>query len=306
MFRAVLALALLAPASAFAGDDDFAETADSIGVGETRFDVVDAKDADRQLPSADEPVRLPLNLDTQHRDEGRPYLDPFLGREVYPELSVRLATGFVRKKTANSGEPGGEDGSMALISRADVNLWFLDMRFFLDSTDRQPDGPFEMVLKAPLAISDHHRLAPMLIVHVPLRQSIGDAVLEAGVGYHYARSGLALKLEATAFEGSPNRTSSGPNQGGMLGWNAQVSYLLTERIGVLVEGDGVTAISERTGTDTPAVGDTIVRILPGLRWIVADDSGMELGVAGLFTFVPDGYRIRRDQGLLLDFGYVFM
>jgi hypothetical protein len=304
MLRAAIALPLLFPASALAGDD-FADTADSLGVSETQFSVVPKKDAKKALPSADEPVKLPTVVETPHRDAGRPFVDPFLGREVYPELSVRLATGFVRKKTANSGESGGNDGTMALISRADVSLWFLDMRFFLDSTEQAGSGPFELVLKAPIEISEHSRLAPMLVVHVPMAGGIGDSIVEAAVGYHYARSRLALKLEVSAFDGAPNRTRLGAGAGGKLGWNAAVSYLVTDRIGVLVEADGVTAVSERTGVETPAVGDTIVRVLPGVRWFVDEASGLELGLAGIFSVVPDGYSVRRDQGVLLDFGYTF-
>ncbi|MEQ8274433.1 MAG: hypothetical protein RMA76_45055 [Deltaproteobacteria bacterium] len=295
--------ALLMTSPAWA-EDDVPDLVDAMGVEETRFEVVprDAADGRTQAPiEADDPVTIPLVRDIAHRDEGRVYLDPFLGREIYPELSARVFTAFGRKRFANGGEPGGGDGTMALVGRADVSLWFLDLRLPVDSSAREDSGPFELVLKAPFGIG-HHRFAPLLVVHVADR--LATSVVEAGIGYHYARQGLALKLEVTAFDGAPDRTRVGAI-GGKLGWNAQVSYLLTDHVGFVVEADGVTAISEREGQPPPAVGDTIVRLLPGVRFFLPEADGVELGVAGLLTFVPDGYGVARTEGLLLDFAYTF-
>lgn len=306
MVRLASALAaLLLATPAWAEEDDVPDLVDALGVEETRFEVVPRDAADprlRQPVEADDPVRIPLSLDTDHRDRGRAYLDPFVGREVYPELSARLATAFTRKKFANGGEPHGNDGTMALLARADVSLWFLDLRFPLDSSTPSDSGPFELVLKAPFGIGPH-RFAPMLVVHVA-SDGLSRSVIEAGVGYHYARQGLALKLEVSAFDGAPDRTRSSA-LGGKLGWNAQLSYLVTDHVGVVVEADGVTAISEREGQPPPEVGDTIVRLLPGVRFFVPETEGLELGVAGLVSFVPDGYGVGRAQGVLLDFAYTF-
>jgi hypothetical protein len=298
-------LLLLAPSLAFAAseDDDTDDTMKALGVEETKFEVADKTSGKKlEVPASDDSIRFDLSLETKHRDDGLPYLDPFLGREVYPELSAQLGTRFVARKTANGGEPNGKDGRMTLVGRLDASAWFVDARVPFDSNRRADEGVVEIVLRAPFSAGSHH-FAPMLIIHSPMSQGIDESVLEIAFGYHYARAGFGLKLEVSGFDGSHDRRRT--RSAGMIGWNAELSYLFGEVVGIVVEVDGATAISERKSATPPELGDTIVRFAPGLRAFPLD-AGLSLGLAGLFTFVPDGYAgFERDAGVLVDLGYTF-
>src|SRR5688572_25308615 len=135
MRRLALVLLVAAPAPALADDVD--DTMKALGVEETKFEVAD-KSSNKKLavPESDDPLRIDVPiLSTEHRDQGQHYLDPFLGREVFPELSAQLSMAFVRQKISNSGEPGGNDGRVALKGRADLNLWIFDLRVPFDATE---------------------------------------------------------------------------------------------------------------------------------------------------------------------------
>jgi hypothetical protein len=300
----LLLLSLLAlPLPALADDVD--ETMKALGVEETRFEVAPKGERKVVVPASDDSFRVDLPLlSTKHRDEGQHYLDPFLGREVFPELGAQLSMHFVRQKTANRGEPNGRDGRIALGGRADLNLWIFDLRVPFDATDDRLNAPVELVLKAPFSVGEH-RFAPMLIAHVPANDGLDESVFELAFGYHYARSGFGLKLEVSGFSATHDRRK-GERTAGMVGWNAVASYLIGDVVGIVVEADGATAISERVEQPAPKVGDTVVRIAGGLRFFPVDE-GFSMGLAGIYVHVPDGYvDFPRDLGVLFDIGYTFM
>ncbi len=275
------------------------------GLDETHFEVV-PRSSDRkvEVPS-DEPAGIDLPvITTTHRDEGQAYLDPFLGREVFPELSAQLSMRFVQEKISNVGEPHGKDGRVALRGRVDVNLWVLDARVPFGAAEGENAGPVELVLKAPFSAGPH-RFAPMVVFHVPTDRGLEGSLVELAFGYHYARDGFGLMLEVSGFSGTHDRRK-GPRSAGMVGWDAVVSYLFGDVFGVVVEADGTTAISEHVESKPPSTGDTVVRLAPGFRFFPIDP-GFSLGLAAVLTFVPDGYEgLTRDQGVLFDIGYTFL
>jgi hypothetical protein len=315
MRRLLVWAALAIPSQALADDVD--ETMKALGVEETEFVVADKRQTKLALPDSDESTKVDLPfLSTQHRDEGQAYLDPFVGREVFPELSAQLSTQLVRQKLSNRGEPNGNNGRVALGGRVDFNLWLLDVRVPFDTTDDSENAPLELVAKAPFSLGEHH-FAPMLIAHVPTDDGIDDSVIELAFGYHYARSGFALKLEVSGFVGTHERRKGDRipagaidpalrPSAGMFGWNGVVSYLIGDVVGIVFEADGVTAISERAEFTSPSAGDTLVTLAPGLRFFPVDP-GFSLGLAAVITLVPDDYvGVPRDLGVLFDFGYTFL
>jgi hypothetical protein len=293
------------PTSLSAGD----EVLENLSIRETKFRVVsheEAKDALATPPNLDEPVsaNLPL-LETKRETEGRAHLDPFFGRTIYPEISAGFTSAFVRETyqgdSANDGAPAG---NMALASRVALSLWFLDLRFPI-STSRA-DEPSELSLKIPFALGDGaHRLAPIFSAHVPMNAGFSHAIYEAGLGYHGAFGRFALKLEVSAWNGSFDRTE-GAVSGGKLGYNAVASFLATDNFGLIVELDGATSISERSGESLPQSGDTVLRFYPGIRFYPSDDARLYLGAAAIFSVVPDEYDLLRRRGALLELGYTFL
>lgn len=301
--RRLLLLTLLLPAWPAWAEDDVAKTMKRLGVEETRFRVVDKKSAEAREAEDPAGVDLPL-LDTKHREEGRQYLDPFIGREVYPEVSARLSTGFVTRRIANGDEPHGRDGKMTLGGRVDLSAWVLDVRIPFDTDRPIQERSVELVLKAPFS-AGHHSFAPMLVFHAPIAEGLDRSVAELALGYHYARAGFGLKLEVSAFNATHLRTR-GPQSAGMVGYNGVLSYLIGDVVGIVVEADGTTALSERSSAAKPKVGDSVLRLAPGLRFFPSD-AGFAVGISGLLTFVPNGYLgMSRDQGVLLDVGYTFL
>lgn len=302
----LLPLILLLPAAPAWAEDD-AEAMKRLGVDETRFEVVERGSGEVPPEEEADPepfgVDLPL-LETTHRDAGLQYQDPFLGREVYPELSANVQTRFVTRRIANAGEPHGKDGRMTLGGRVDLSLWVLDVRIPFEMDRPNAERNIELVVKAPFA-AGRHSFAPMLAFHAPIQEGLDESVVELAVGYHYARAGFGLKLEVSAFSATHVR-GRGPRSAGMVGYNGVLSYLFGDVVGIVLEADGTTALSQRTSSARPKVGDTVLRVAPGLRFFPFDP-GFTIGVSGLLTFVPDGYSgLSRDQGVLLDLGYTFL
>jgi hypothetical protein len=303
----------LARAEEAAQDEDWEDlVVDRVGRKESKFLVVPKEDAKKMAVEpgpSDTPVHVHLPmLSLQHRDDGLPYMDPYFGHSIYPQIGARLLTGFVTERFENKGEAGGSTSRMALAGRADLSLWLLDLRVPFD-TQGGTDDRMEIAFKVPFGIG-RHRFAPILSVWAPTSGSFSSALLEAGLGYHVTLGGLGLRLQVSGFNGSFDRLRSpaGPARddhiGGMLGWNGALSYLIGDHLGVMFEADGTTSLSEHSSAGTK-VGDTTVRLIPAVRFF-PNDSGFRLGLAGLFTFVPDGYDIVRRQGVLFDIGYVFL
>jgi hypothetical protein len=145
----------------------------------------------------------------------------------------------------------------------------------------------------------------MLVFHAPIAEGLDRSVAELALGYHYARAGFGLKLEVSAFNATHLRTR-GPQSAGMVAYDGVLSYLIGDVVGIVLEANGTTALSERSSAAKPTVGDTVLRLAPGLRFFPFD-AGFALGISGLLTFVPDGYvGMSRDQGVLLDVGYTFL
>jgi hypothetical protein len=290
MRRLLPILILATPAPALAEDD--------LGVEETRFEIVEKNSGKTIDVETDEPERA------EETPRGPHNVDPFLGLEVTPQLGANLSMRLIRDKRSNSGEPGGNDGRIGLAGRADLSLWVLDLRVPFDASEDQ-NGPIELVAKVPFTVGDHHRFAPMLVAHVPTDRGLDESLFELAFGYRYARSGFGLELLVSGFSGTHERTK-GPRSAGMIGWGATASYLIADLVGIVVEAEGTTAISERVERAKPAVGDTVFRLAPGVRFFPFE-AGFSLGLAGVFTFVPDGYEgLSRDQGVLFDIGYTFL
>src|SRR5688572_3679604 len=88
----------LALGSASDPEDSSQDTIDAISIRETKIDVVPASEAAKEPPNLDAPVAVPpAPLLSEHHDRSRDYLDPFLGRAIYPEISARFHTAFVRE-----------------------------------------------------------------------------------------------------------------------------------------------------------------------------------------------------------------
>lgn len=289
-----VALALVTTSPDFSVDADVEDTLAGLGVEETVFEVRPKKALMTPLVGEVAPLPPP-----SHAARGLAYIDPFVGRDIYPELSVGVRTGLLSEKTANEGEVGGTEGRLRLGGRLDLSLYLLDIRIPIQ--DR--DAPVELIFKAPFGVG-RHRFAPMLIAHVPTRRSLANGILEAALGYHYERDGLGFKLELSAFNGAPDRTRS-PNGSAFLGFDVVLSYLASPAIAVAIEANGVTAVSEQRDSVPPALGDTVLQIAPGLR-IFPDGPSFQIGIAALFNVTPDGYRgLLRQQGALVDLSYVF-
>jgi hypothetical protein len=298
MMRRFILLALLCSAtSALADETD--DLIDAISIHETQIRVVPAAEAQKTPPPADDPVNVPVLL--REEDNRHAYVEPFVGRPVYPTISAGFDTAFVRE-TFEPDNTTAPRGNMALASRLSLNLYFLDLRFPMSTSGA--DQPAELALKIPFG-SGAHRFAPTVAIHMPVGGGFTRAIYEAGVGYQGAFGKLSLKLEVSAFNGTFERTE-GTHAGGVFGWGGSIAYLVTERVAAIVEAEGLTAISEREGVTQPQIGDTVLRLYPGLRWFPQADSRFYVGAAAVLSFVPAEYELLRRRGAMLEVGYTFL
>lgn len=311
MRQALPILILLASSSASIARAEDAESTealiDAISIRETKILVVPASDAAKTPPPVDDPVtvKLPALAPDREGIEERAYLHPFIGRPIYPTIDAHFETAFVRE-TFDSGD--APEGNMALASRVAISLWAVDLRFPVSTRDR--DEPAELALKIPFG-AGKHRFAPTFALHVPMDGGFSRSIYEAGLGYQGAFGKFSVKLEVSAFDGTFDRTH-GDLSAGMFGWNGSFGYLLGDRLGVIVEVDGITAVSERVGIARPQIGDTVLHLYPGLRWFPsravdpADDGRFYVGAAAVLSFVPAEYDLLRRQGAMFEVGYSFL
>ena len=270
--------------------DDAAAWVDRLGVKETPL-------LDATLPDLDDPVRLPANPPPPHRRRVKPFIDPFLGREVAPELAVGVRGAFARERFLPD-----EDGRAAFLFRFDVSLYFLDLRIPANATEDIEDAPLELVLKIPMGLGRHHRLSPMFVVHAPMTGQWDDSVVELALAYHFARGPLSFKVELSGFDGRPDRGSR--VGGGNFGFNLLASYSFFRRLAVVFEADGTVALSGDPG-DVREEGDVFLRLLPGIRFFADREGALQFGLAGWLSAAPDDPSIARVDGVLMDVGYVF-
>lgn len=273
---------------------------DSISIKETKLNIVPKANAMKSAPPSDTPntLSLPL-LEPNHRSRGKAYLDPFLGRVIYPELAVRMTTTFARE--LNNGTQT-QKGPTALLARADISLWALDLRFAFANLGPDTRQPFDLVLKVPFSAGDHW-FAPILAFHFPLDVGPSEAIYEAGLGYHGRFGPVGLKLEVTGFNGGPQRTKAVYSRG-MIGFDAALSVLASDGIGIVIEAEGTTVASEVEGTGGPKIGDTVVHLVPGLRFFPKGE-GFELGIAGIITVASSDYEVLERHGAMVSAGYTF-
>lgn len=313
MRQALPILILLAASSSLARAEEADSTEaliDAISIRETKILVVPASDAAKTPPPVDDPVtvKVPaLDPQVEGEEQAHAYLDPFIGRPIYPAIDAHFETAFVRETIDGGSAP---EGNMALASRVALSLWAVDLRFPVSTSDH--DQPAELALKIPFG-AGKHRFAPTFVVHVPMDGGLSRSIYEAALGYQGAFGKFSVKLEISAFDGTFERTA-GELSAGMFGWSGSFGYLLGDQLGVIVEVDGLTAISERVGIARPQIGDTVLHLYPGLRWFPtrdadrssADSSRFYVGAAAVLSFVPAEYDLLRRQGAMFEVGYSFL
>src|SRR5947207_14829459 len=119
---AIFAGSMIAFGSLALADEDEPSWEDSVvnqvGRKESKLQVVPADQAKKMKTEpgpSDEPVHVYLpSAGGSHRDDGLPYMDPFFGHAIYPQLSGRLLTGFVTERFANKGEANAPPSRMAI------------------------------------------------------------------------------------------------------------------------------------------------------------------------------------------------
>ncbi|MGI5860934.1 MAG: hypothetical protein ACOX6T_02635 [Myxococcales bacterium] len=198
----------------------------------------------------------------QHLEASRNFPDPFLGGEVYPEVSIGTTTlaAHVDKSKA-----------IEFASTVDLSFYWLKVRFPVISTldGSRPEPAVDFNLKVPFAIpgSDSNWLGvswgatlsdsrPILAdsSRFELLYAYGGGVLAAqlrvGYGYRELLPGLGLRQ-------------------GLL-YGAQLGLTLG-KVQPMVEVDGMRFVG----------GDDQISILPGVRFLPATLPTLQIGVAGL-------------------------
>lgn len=222
-----------------------------------------------------------------HLEEGRAFADPFLGVELFPEISVGTSLAVARLAGV---------GQVAHQTSLDLNLYVLELKAWLSSgLDGRASPPrIEAALKVPFAWpgAPSHRLA---LVWGALVQDAGPALSNSSRGellYGWGASGFSL--QARAGYGFEQLFADQPLRQGLL-WGALVGL----RLGAfepILQADGFRAVLSR---------DDRVALLAGLR-LHPGGENLQVGAAVLLVRVRGEQNPGNRAGAVLDLGYNFL
>ncbi len=198
----------------------------------------------------------------QHLEASRNFPDPFLGEELYPEVSIGSTTLAAHVDATDAIE---------FASTVDLSLYWLAVRFPVISTlnGSRPEPSVDFNFKVPFAIpgSDSNWLGVSWGATLSdARPSLDDSS-RFELLYAYGGGLLAAQLRV-GYGYRESLPGLGLRQGLLYG--AQLGLSLG-RVQPMVEVDGMRLVG----------GDDQISILPGVRFLPATLPTLQLGVAGL-------------------------
>ncbi len=245
-------------------------------------------DAGAPLPADDERLSpMPeWSWPREHLEAGRAFADPFIGPEVYPELSAGIQ---LRGALADSGRALAYDQQVAL------NLYLVEIKFPLMAERGGSVGanPVFIDAKIPLELNPSHRLAFVWGVALPNGAPAQAKSSRGEVLYAFGGGALSLQLKVgygyePLFRGDPLC------QAVLLGGFAGL------RLGPLqpvLQVEGSRALSARR---------TRVALAPGLWVFPLSKDAVQLGVSALVVLNGSEPEPSRRVGAVASVGYNFL
>ncbi|MBI5549314.1 MAG: hypothetical protein HY901_35970, partial [Deltaproteobacteria bacterium] len=224
-----------------------------------------------------------------HLLAGRPFADPFLGPELYPELSAGTLI------TAESLRPSGE---IAYTSWIDLQIYLLEVKIpLINRIDGGEPGAenVRVNLKFPYAIPGHESHRLMLVAGAVVQDSTPaiSRSSSAQVIYGYGGHGFTAQLRGgygyDQFAPS-QRLRLGLLYGALLGYRAGP-------IQPMVEFDAMRTSATQSDRFT---------LVPALRIFPGREDTVQIGLGGLLSFSHGEDTPGRRFGAVFDVTYNFL
>lgn len=224
----------------------------------------------------------------RHLAAGRDFADPFLGVELYPEVSAGLLV---------SAEDADDEGRIAYGSWINLQLYALEVKVplisRLDGEDTSPN--VRAALKIPFAIPGHpqHRVA---VIGSAIIQDATPAISRSSSGQlMYGFGGGGFTVQVRGGYGYEQFQPSEPLRLGAL-----YGALLGFRAGhfqPMVEFDAIRTTGTRSDRFT---------LVPALRIFPDRQDTLQIGVGGLLSFGRGSEMPNNRFGGTLDLSYNFL
>jgi hypothetical protein len=222
-----------------------------------------------------------------HLDAQARFSDPFLGPELFPEVSAGTLLVGTRQGGASTFE-----------GKLNLELYWLSVRLPLEQVSTDPTSRADLDVKLPLGFGHGRQVALLLGASVPLSgepisKAGGRVQVIVGRGGHTWDAQARLGVASQAPEGQP-----APDTVAQALFGASGGFHFRSWGRVELEVDGAAG---RQGAKRLAVA-------PGLRFFPTRQQDVSLGVAGLFKLQDQADQSfgARSLGGLLQLSYTFL
>lgn len=237
-------------------------------------------------PDEDLPPLPEWSWPREHLEGGRAFADPFIGPEVYPELSAGIQV---------RGGRAGSSRSFLYDQQVALNLYLVEVRFPLVAYRSRSNLANQVFLdaKIPLALGPMHRLAFVWGVAIPGGTPARTKNSRGEVLYAFGSRALTAQLKL-GYGYEPIFIDEPLRQAVLFG------ALVGLRLGRFQP------VLQVDGSRSPSAGESRLALAPGLWFYPLSNDAVQLGASALVVLSGDGEGQTRRAGALATLSYNFL